>query len=125
IDDSMDLKLMVEGIIQEYENISISFDYDVDGELPKNLKYCFVSIIKEALTNVVKHSNASDVNITIMEHPALYQLLIFDNGDIEPDTHSEGIGLENMRERVQSFNGNIRFTFDNGFKIFVSIKKQQ
>ena len=124
-DDSMDLKLMVEGIIQEYENISISFDYDVDGELPKNLKYCFVSIIKEALTNVVKHSNASDVKITIMEHPALYQLLIFDNGDIEPDTHSEGIGLENMRERVQSFNGNIRFTFDNGFKIFVSIKKQQ
>lgn len=123
-DDSIDLKLMVEGIIHEYKGITVSFDYDVSEEIPKSLKYCFVAIVKEALTNVVKHSNATKVSITIMEHPALYQLLIFDNGNVQADLSGNGIGLENMRERVESFNGNIRFSVDNGFRIFVSVKKQ-
>lgn len=122
-DDSVDVKLMVDGIIREYESLSIRFDYDIDREMPKDMKYCFVAIIKEALTNVVKHSDASDVNIIIREHPALYQLMIMDNGSIAPEMKGDGIGMENMRERVAAFNGNIRFTFDNGFKIFVSIKK--
>lgn len=122
-DDSVDLNLMVKGIIHEYEDISISFDYDEDGEFPKNIKYCFIAIIKEALTNVVKHSNATTVNITIVEHPAFYQLIIYDNGSIEPDMDSDGIGLENMRERVAALNGSIRFAYNNGFKIFVSVKK--
>lgn len=123
-DDSVDLKLMVDGIIREYENLPILFDYDIDSEMPKDLKYCFVAIIKEALTNVVKHSNASRVSIIIREHPALYQLMVMDNGNIVPDMKGDGIGLENMRERVAAFNGNVRFTYENGFKIFVSIKKE-
>ena len=35
-----------------------------------------------------------------------------------------GIGLENMRERISAFNGNIRFSDENGFRIFISIPKE-
>ena len=43
--------------------------------IPNKIKYCFAAIIKEALSNVIKHSNATAVKIVLREHPALYQLV--------------------------------------------------
>lgn len=128
-DDSMKLEYMVRDIIKQYESLEISFDYDMGQHVSKELKYCFVAIVKEALTNTVKHSDANTVNIIMREHPAIYQVLIEDNGSkskyaVETLKGKNGIGLENMRERVGAFGGNIRFSGDNGFKIFISIPKE-
>ena len=133
-DDSLDLEHMVNEITGEYKTLEIELDYDMGTYLPKELKYCFVAIVKEALTNTVKHSDGNRVSIVMREHPALYQVLIEDNGSKGNDgtlkagrdtVDKTGIGLENMRERVSAFNGNIRFSHDNGFKIFISIPKEQ
>ena len=133
-DDSLDLEHMVNEIVGEYKNLEIELDYDMGTYLSKELKYCFVAIVKEALTNTVKHSDGNRVSIVMREHPALYQVLIEDNGSKcnggisngrSEKIDKTGIGLENMRERVSAFNGNIRFSHDNGFKIFISIPKEQ
>lgn len=44
------------------------------NDLPKEIKYCFIGVVKEALANVMKHSNATHVVIIMRAHPALYQL---------------------------------------------------
>ena len=64
--------------------------------IPNKIKYCFAAIIKEALSNVIKHSNATAVKIVLREHPALYQLCIEDNGKgySEKEADSKGIGLK-------------------------------
>ena len=92
-------------------------------ELPREVKYSFISITKEALSNIIKHSNATHVTIIMREHPALYQLLIEDNGTaLSPS--GTGIGLVNMKDRIQSLKGNIQIQTDKGFKIFITIPKE-
>ncbi len=123
-DESLDLEYMVRDIIKEYETLDIQLDYDMGKYLSKEIKYCFIAIVKEALTNTVKHSDGNKVTIVMREHPAIYQVLIEDNGSSQNiAVDKTGIGLENMRERVVAFKGNIRFSNDSGFKIFVSIPK--
>ncbi len=136
-DESVDLEYMITDIIKQYERLDISLDYDMSKYTPKELKYCLMAIIKEALTNTVKHSDSTKVSIVMREHPALYQVLIEDNGSndtivtdkkattLKADASDKsGIGLENMRERISAFGGNIRFTHEKGFKIFITIPKE-
>lgn len=124
-DEAVDLEYMVNEIIREYKTLEIAFDYDMSKNLSKDIKYCFMAIVKEALTNTVKHSDGNKVSIVMIEHPALYQVSIEDNGSNRiSNIDKSGIGLENMRERISAFNGNIRFSNEKGFKIFISIPKE-
>lgn len=122
-DDSIDLKALLESILEDFKNYEVKLDYDIANTTPRNIKYCFISIAKEALSNIVKHSNADSIRIILREHPSLYQLLIQDNGtDIV--LKEDGIGLENMKERVNVFHGNFAIDTKSGFKLFISIPKE-
>ncbi len=123
-DESVDLQAAIREIIDPVENVSINLDYDMNIHVPKNIKYCFISITKEAVNNMLKHSNATQMTISMQEHPAFYQLLIYDNGTTANINHTDGIGLSNMKDRVKSLNGNIKITADQGFKILISIIKE-
>ena len=125
-DEALDLEYMIKDVLKTYEGLDIQLDYDMNKYASKELKYCFVAVIKEALTNTVKHSNATKAQIVVREHPALYQLLIEDNGTLSASEKYDktGIGLDNMRERVSAFNGNMLISREQGFKIFISIPKE-
>lgn len=123
-DESIDLHATVQGLLKDYETYELDFDYDMSMEIPKNIKYCLISITKEALSNISKHSNATRIFIHFREHPAFYQLLIEDNGT-GISINSNGIGLENMEDRVNGLNGTFRTNIEDGFKIFVSIPKNK
>ena len=93
--------------------------------VPRTIKYAFFSITKAALSNIIKHSNATAVSILMREHPALWQLVIQDNGTLQSPSATEGIGLENMKERIRKLNGTITFSCENGFSIFIAIPKNK
>ena len=125
-DESVDLKQALTHICEEFTFCALEFNCDVGKNVPKEIKYSFISIVKEALNNVIKHSNATKVTITLREHPGLYQLLIQDNGTTtkpSPDT-SPGIGLTNMKDRIDALRGNLHISSEHGFRIFISIPKQ-
>lgn len=122
-DEYVDLKGELNNITKDFTFCNISVDYDVKGNLDKKYKICFISIIKESLSNVIKHSNATQVNITIREHPALYQLIIKDNGTKINITNNDGIGIKNMMHRINSLSGIININNENGYCIFISIPK--
>ncbi len=120
-DDSINIKI-------EIEKLTSAFDFCpvlcvIEGEdLPINVRYCFLSIVKEALSNTAKHSNATSMTITIIHHPGFYQLICKDNGrSINKINESGGIGLRNIRDRAESSNGVVSITNHDGFVIFVSI----
>lgn len=124
-DDSIDLYLNINNVINKFSNYKVSFDYDMSNHVSKNIKYCFIMIVKEAFSNVAKHSNADSITIIVREHPVFYQLLIKDNGTkTNAKVSDEGIGLENMKARVINLNGNITINNNAGFKIFISIPKK-
>jgi signal transduction histidine kinase len=62
-------------------------------------------IIQEAITNVLKHANASRVEVLIDYQPEALLLTINDNGTGSLEIASTGHGLIGMRERVQLFGG--------------------
>ncbi|MBO5071184.1 MAG: sensor histidine kinase [Roseburia sp.] len=124
-DDSIDLKqAILEATGAMAEKYRIHVDYDMSAGVPRNVKYCFITTVKEAMSNVVKHSDADRVEIILREHPGFYQLSIEDNGTIQPASEGDGIGLSNMKERVEALQGTIRVGFEEGFRIFISIRKK-
>ena len=126
-DESIDLEAVVkESIASVSDRFKVVFENDC-SEPPVRIRLCFLSVIKEALSNCVKHSNGDKITIIIREHPGLYQLMIEDNGSgpSGKEKTSDGIGLQNMRDRVEALNGIISFTHsESGFRIFSSIPKK-
>ena len=56
------------------------------------------------------------------------QLLIHDNGTKKPPPDKiagNGMGLSNMEDRVLVLNGHFSASYQNGFRIFISIPKQE
>ena len=122
-DDSVDLRQAVyEATKPMKERYDIRIEYDMSKAVPHNVKYCFIATVKEAMSNVMKHSDADKIEIVLREHPAFYQLFIGDNGTRKNEYSEDGIGLYNMRERVEALNGTIHINNENGFQIFISIK---
>lgn len=121
--EAIDLEIEIQKLVDNFNFCSVKLDYDIESPPERNIKYSFITITKEALSNIIKHSNATEVLISIREHPALYQLVIKDNGfNISYDSEN-GIGIKNIRDRVTSLGGNININSDNGFRIFISIPK--
>jgi signal transduction histidine kinase len=122
-DEAVDLYSQINGLVTDFTFCSIHLDYDLSDNVDTKLKYCFIAIVKEALANIIKHSCATEVNVVLREHPALYQLIIQDNGHVSGYNPDNGIGLTNISNRVGTYNGNIHINVENGFKIFISIPK--
>lgn len=135
-DESIDLYLHIERLTKEFTFCSINYDYDIKNPPSISLKHSFIAITKEALANIMKHSNATQVTLLLREHPAMYQLIIQDNGVLdnqarkslekafEIQNYEEGMGLRNIIDRVKAFDGNINITMEHGFKLFISIPKK-
>jgi signal transduction histidine kinase len=77
--------------------------------LPAAVELSAYRIIQEAITNVLKHANASRVEVAVDYGPSALSLTISDNGsgDSAPNTAGAGHGLIGMRERVGLFGGDL------------------
>ncbi|WP_242853180.1 sensor histidine kinase [Pseudobacteroides cellulosolvens] len=122
-EESIDLQYEIQKLIDNFKFCSVNFDYDVESNIDKDIKYCFIAVTKEALSNTLKHSNATNVLVIIREHPALFQLVIHDNGTQSRLDSENGIGIKNIKDRVTALSGNINISTEKGFKIFISIPK--
>lgn len=136
-DDSVELRSAVAEATREIqERCQLNIDYDMSADVPREVKYCFIAVVKEAMANIARHSDASRVNLILREQPAFYQLVVEDNGSVargsgfdvwsdEAVTRREGggIGLSNMRERVEALHGSFRIHTEKGFVIFISVPK--
>ncbi|WP_158605962.1 sensor histidine kinase [Taibaiella sp. KBW10] len=82
--------------------------YGTFGALDANQSLNIYRIIQEIVHNVLKHARATEVIILLNEYSKEYSLIIEDNGIGMPDTAlQEGMGLHNIRRRVQALQGSI------------------
>lgn len=125
-DEAVNLRETAENLVADFHSCPVSLEYDISCPPPPEVRYCMIAVLKEGLSNISVHSHASEAWITLREHPAMYQLIIRDNGTGAGGTIPEarGIGLSNMRERVEALNGSIHIQAEDGFRIFIAIPKQ-
>jgi two-component system, NarL family, sensor histidine kinase UhpB len=106
------VKSMEEGI-----GFKILFEYHVpqEQELLFDLKLNIYRVIQEQLNNVYKHASASRVTINMSAANDQIHLLIKDNGiGFELGIKKNGLGIVNIVNRIESFNGHVRFETDKG-----------
>ena len=132
-DSSVNLEESLRMLTSEFSFCPVTLTCDISPDIPREVKYSFISVVKEALVNISRHSNASQARITVMEHPGFYQLIIQDNGKnsrshpvsgAEGEWLSDGMGLQNMRSRVNALNGNIQITDTDGFRIYITVPRK-
>lgn len=137
-DDAFDLRTRLEGVIGACGLPDVRLVYDAQS-VPVPVAYCLVALVREALSNVARHSDATRVDVSLIEYPALYQLIVQDNGTGESGAAAavgggargaqpaHGLGLKSMDERVSALGGRLRAEYQagKGFRVFASIPKEQ
>lgn len=133
-DNAVDLSVQLERIVEGARSDGgPQIELEVMTEhAPANVANCFAAVLREALSNTMRHACAQTVTVRCMEHPSFYQLIVTDDGAGGTQANSrgiaEGMGLASMRERVEALGGT--FTAGpragaGGWRVFATVPKQQ
>ena len=108
--DDLGLEAALHGMLDELEDqgsITISRRIRLPRErLPDAIEMTLYRVVQEAITNIRKHAKADHVALSVTCNRHSISMKITDNGcGIDPQADIEGIGLMNMRERVELLGG--------------------
>jgi two-component system sensor histidine kinase DesK len=78
-------------------------------------------VLREAVTNIVRHAGASECSIEVFTVQDSTQLVIADDG--RGDIREEGNGLRGMRERVRELGGSLSLQSDHGTRLLVELPR--
>ncbi len=130
-DDSIDLEKNINEIINELNGFTILSEIDCDESIPKNVKLALIGILKEAVNNILKHSNGDCVKIILHQNYSFCSLSVYDNGTLTSEEKDKislencnGIGLNNIRQRARQLGGDAYFYTNNGFTVFARLPFQ-
>jgi signal transduction histidine kinase len=96
---------------QAKRSLTISYQAEGDHALSQEVKVALFRIAQESLTNILKHSEATEVSIFLHCQPERTELRVQDNGrGFDPQQLSSGMGLVGMRERAQQIGARLAVT---------------
>ncbi len=115
--DKLGLFVALEWLAAEFEKkTGIKSSVEIasnQSQFNKNLEINIFRICQEALTNIAKHSNASEVKLKFEEISNQYVVTITDNGiGMNPNVLKNplSMGLLNMKERSKLIDANLKIT---------------
>ena len=76
-----------------------------------NVEQALFRVLQEALANAARHSQATQVEVTLNFSDHLIVLTVEDNGiGYDMEQIAKGVGLDSMRERLAAVNGNLEIS---------------
>jgi signal transduction histidine kinase len=118
--------------VAKSSHIAFAFDIDdVDDALQGDEDIGLFRIVQESLNNIVKHSEATEVHVSLKRNPEGLLLIIRDNGKgmgsvPTGERLGEGFGLSGMKERARILGGRISFSsIARGTVIELKIPKEK
>jgi signal transduction histidine kinase/tRNA A-37 threonylcarbamoyl transferase component Bud32 len=124
--------LSLETLIESAQKSGLEVDFSVNGEefYYKNMALrssfpfndCIYKTCQEAITNSLRHGNATKIGIILRFSAGKLVIFIIDNGKGCKDIQ-KGFGLKGMESRIQGLNGHIIYGSDGekGFNIHIEI----
>ena len=93
------------------------------GEQPKSRKalQLLYAAIREALTNAVRHVNATELMVKIEQDEKSYHIEISDNGSVSVSSITEGNGLSALRQRLEQEGASLKVLCDNSVSLIIDI----
>jgi len=92
----------------------VTFVGPVDADVPDSIIEQLVPTLREALTNVVKHAGAGEVDVTVIVSDGRFELVVEDDGRGVPADPSGGQGLVNLARRAALLGGGLRIEARDG-----------
>ncbi len=125
---NVDLEKLIENLIDNLNkatSIKTVLVYKIANPLLNDdLKLNIYRIIQEQANNIIKHSVAQNVTITIEELNNTINVKVTDDGKgFEITKERSGIGISNIINRVETFNGKFKIesSVGNGCRMWVSL----
>jgi PAS domain S-box-containing protein len=122
------LKELIQSLLDNLHanaNIQTEFNYNLlNQSIPDDIRLNIYRIIQEQINNIIKHAKAENVSIRVNGDNKIISIDITDDGiGFNVGKKRKGIGISNMINRVESFNGqlNIKSSPGNGCKIEIRI----
>lgn len=128
------LQDMIDDWNSVHEEVFCQFEFNSQFErLTDTEKISIYRIIQESLTNVIKHSQSSQVSISLIEvsdkqsgqenFPCFLRLEITDNGIGFDDSQiKRGLGFLGMQERVDALSGELKIKSKTGEGLNINIR---
>jgi signal transduction histidine kinase len=102
-------------------DVVLHIDGNLD-DLPDVYRTCVYRTVQEALTNCVRHSSATSVNLTVLCDRDGLRVSIADNGVGMEPARRNGLGLRGIEERVRDLQGSLQITSAPGAGMRLTIR---
>jgi len=130
--DDLGLMPSVRQLVEEFEAhwpLTIDLEIRLDEDrfpVPSDVALTAFRVLQETLTNVVRHADARQVNVTMVREYQWLVVSVYDNGrgfQVSELAHAPGFGIEGMRERARLVNGTIELLSvpDQGTRVVLRV----
>ncbi|WP_432043628.1 sensor histidine kinase [Streptomyces cadmiisoli] len=115
------------GLVQALRSLTadlpLPVDLRADGlpELPEPVELTAYYVVKEAISNVLKHADARTIRVGLHHEAALLRLTVTDDGVGGADPAGGGTGLLGLRHRVSAYDGELTVRSAPGQGTVVSV----
>mgnify|MGYP001952413979 CR=1 FL=1 len=116
IDADVGYTQLIEDFLIE-QSKSNNYDYELltdNGinwqKIPGDIKMNIYRIMQETVQNINKYAKANNVKVALKAEDDFIHLTISDDGiGFNLNTKKDGIGIKNIRSRIERLNGNVEF----------------
>ncbi|WP_207941635.1 hypothetical protein DOK78_002860 [Enterococcus sp. DIV2402] len=124
-ESSLGFQENLQRLVEAFQFCPITIQGNLSKQLTNQQSRVLLLVTKEALANVMKHSNATHIIIEETDLPAFYRFRIKDNGQKVTNKMSKGLGLVSMQQRVKEIGGQLHINASNaGFMITIILPKE-
>lgn len=93
-----------------YSEIEFKFDYfNVEQRFDERIEISLYRVAQELITNVVKHSKATEVNVMLYKQNEELIFFLEDNGVGMKNENKKGHGVLNIKNRIDMIKGSINY----------------
>lgn len=95
-----------------------------EARLPNKLEIMIYRCIHELVNNALKYAEAEHINVQLVQEPDRVSFTVQDDGKgFDQHSISEGMGLRNIRQRLEAFQGELNiYSTKNGTEIHIELK---
>ncbi|WP_128895845.1 sensor histidine kinase [Longirhabdus pacifica] len=118
-----ELRTLIDEFVQD---CGVHVQYDMQGipyELYPSEEMILYNNVKEAMTNAVKHGNATEITVSLQYEQHAFTFSISNNGVLPTSIKRKGLGLLNMEERVKLLNGEVSYSMQYPFTVICRLTR--
>lgn len=103
-----DLDALVDHVTGPDRTVTLTRDGPAPSPLPPLVDHAGYRLAQEALTNALRHSDGTRIDVRLHHAPDAVVITVADNGSTTPGAPAEGSGLRGLRERTRLLGGTLR-----------------